>query len=92
MQGLLGAIGLPRWHDALSEVDARARPVVFAGIDEFREHLGGELTVMLLEGIGRGIEVHEIDEARMIASITRLSHTIATPWRGQWPQALEPAR
>ena len=30
-------------------------------LEEFREHLGGELTIMLLEKIGRGIEVHEID-------------------------------
>jgi 3-dehydroquinate synthase len=62
------------------------------GLDEFREHLGGELTVMLLEGIGRGVEVHEIDEARMVAGITRLAHTSASSWRGQWLQALEPAR
>ena len=31
------------------------------GLEEFREHLGGELTIMLLEKIGQGIEVHEID-------------------------------
>lgn len=31
------------------------------GLEEFREHLGGELTIMLLEEIGRGIEVHEMD-------------------------------
>ncbi len=62
------------------------------GLDEFREHLGGELTVMLLEGIGRGIEVHEIDEARMTASIARLQHTTAAPWRDQWLHRLEPAR
>jgi len=62
------------------------------GLDEFREHLGGELTVMLLEGIGRGTEVHEIDEARMIASIARLQHPIATPWRVEWLRPLEPAR
>jgi 3-dehydroquinate synthase len=62
-----------------------------SGLDEFREHLGGELTVMLLEGIGRGIEVHEIDETRMIASIARLQHPIATPWRTQWLRPLEPA-
>jgi hypothetical protein len=47
---------------------------------------------MLLEGIGRGIEVHEIDEARMVASIARLRHTTAPPWRGQWLHLLEPAR
>lgn len=31
------------------------------GLTEFREHLGGELTIMLLEGIGNGIEVHRVD-------------------------------
>jgi len=31
------------------------------GLQEFREHLGGELTIMLLEKIGKGVEVHEID-------------------------------
>lgn len=34
---------------------------ILLGLEEFREHLGGELTIMLLEKIGRGIEVHEID-------------------------------
>lgn len=31
------------------------------GLQEFREHLGGQLTIMLLEGIGNGVEVHEVD-------------------------------
>lgn len=34
---------------------------LFHGLDEFREHLGGKLTVMLLEGIGQSVEVHEVD-------------------------------
>lgn len=34
---------------------------LLAGLTEFREHLGGELTLMLLEGVGRGLEVHEVD-------------------------------
>lgn len=34
---------------------------IFHGLEEFREHLGGELTIMLLEEIGRGREVHEVD-------------------------------
>ena len=42
---------------------------VFRGLTEFREHLGGELTVMLLTGIGRAIDVHEIDTSVMIRSI-----------------------
>jgi len=31
------------------------------GLEEFREHLGGELTIMLLDKLGKGVEVHEMD-------------------------------
>ncbi|RCJ36961.1 3-dehydroquinate synthase [Nostoc minutum NIES-26] len=34
---------------------------LFRGLTEFREHLGGQLTITLLQGIGQGIEVHEVD-------------------------------
>ena len=34
---------------------------LFRGLTEFREHLGGELTLTLLKGIGKRIEVHEVD-------------------------------
>ncbi|MBD2440512.1 3-dehydroquinate synthase [Nostoc sp. FACHB-110] len=34
---------------------------LFRGLTEFREHLGGELTLTLLQNIGKGIEVHEVD-------------------------------
>lgn len=34
---------------------------LFRGLSEFREHLGGQLTVMLLQSLGKGIEVHEVD-------------------------------
>ena len=38
------------------------------GLAEFREHLGGDLTITLLAAIGRGIEVHAIDEGLMVSS------------------------
>ena len=34
---------------------------ILVGLEEFREHLGGQLTIMLLDKIGRGVEVHEVD-------------------------------
>ena len=34
---------------------------LFRGLTEFREHLGGELTLTLLQGIGAGLEVHHVD-------------------------------
>lgn len=45
---------------------------VLEGIEEFREHLGGQLTVMLLQQIGKGKEVHQIDSEIMKKSIKRL--------------------
>jgi 3-dehydroquinate synthase len=44
----------------LLQVDEENSPIL-AGLEEFREHLGGQLTIMLLNGIGKGEEVHEID-------------------------------
>jgi 3-dehydroquinate synthase len=42
---------------------------ILAGLEEFREHLGGRLTVMLLSGIGEPLEVHKIDEKKLMKSI-----------------------
>ncbi len=60
---LLARLGFALWHDALDLRDQRRRRRVLEGLAEFQEHLGGELTVTLLEEIGRGIEVHAIDHA-----------------------------
>jgi 3-dehydroquinate synthase len=63
---LLEHLGLRIWHPALLRTDEAGRPAVLRGLSEFREHLGGELTVTLLSGIGNGIEVHEIDTDLMM--------------------------
>jgi len=42
------------------------------GLDEFREHLGGQLTIMLLCDIGKGIEVHEMDTEILAKSAKQL--------------------
>lgn len=34
---------------------------ILKGLEEFREHLGGKLTIMLLNDIGQGVEVYEMD-------------------------------
>ena len=45
---------------------------ILSGLNEFREHLGGRLTIMLLRDIGRGEEVHEIDTAILIEASRQL--------------------
>jgi len=48
--------------DPLLDVTSAKSPLL-DGLNEFREHLGGRLTIMLLKEIGKGEEVHEIDPA-----------------------------
>lgn len=66
---VLEALGLRLWHDALDALGDDGELAVLRGLREFREHLGGELTVTLLAGIGRGQEVHEIDPEKVRAAI-----------------------
>jgi len=54
------------WDDAL-----RA-PALLDGLAEFREHLGGELTITLLRSIGEGVEVHDIREPLIEEAIGQL--------------------
>jgi 3-dehydroquinate synthase len=42
---------------------------VLRGLDEFREHLGGTLTILMLRSIGAPFDVHEIRRDVMIRSI-----------------------
>src|SRR5438067_2528468 len=59
---LLQRLGFDLWHDKLRQCDSRGSPVVLKGLADFQEHLGGELTITLLAEVGRGVEVHEMDE------------------------------
>jgi 3-dehydroquinate synthase len=56
---LLIKLGFDIVHPLMEVNDSRS-PIIL-GLEEFREHLGGELTIMLLKKIGEGLEVHEID-------------------------------
>jgi 3-dehydroquinate synthase len=64
---LLQALRLPIFAPELAaHASTPAHPQsVLQGLEEFREHLGGELTIMLLRGIGRPVDVHEMS-ARLI--------------------------
>ena len=71
--GVLETIGFQLWDDALEQKERDGRYTLIAGLQEFREHLGGELHITLLRGIGRSFEVTEMDEAAVIASIESLA-------------------
>ena len=45
---------------------------ILRGLDEFREHLGGELTITLIQGIGEGVEVHAMDKVHIQSALDEL--------------------
>ncbi|MFV1450980.1 3-dehydroquinate synthase [Maribacter sp. HS] len=47
------------------------------GIEEFREHLGGQLTITLISDLGVKYDVHTIDMELMSKAITKLNHQFA---------------
>jgi 3-dehydroquinate synthase len=67
--GLLEGLGLTLWSDALTRLGSTGQLELLEGLDEFREHLGGELTITLLETLGQGVEVHQMDPERVVAAI-----------------------
>ncbi len=74
---LLRRLGFELWHPALEARAANGEYAVLAGLREFREHLGGELTITLLAGLGRGVEVGEMDVAAIVDSIAWLEGEFA---------------
>ena len=68
----LRRLGLPLMHPALDDVEP-----LFEGLEEFRQHLGGRLTLTMLPRIGEKLDVHEVDRARMRQAIVRVTEYAA---------------
>ena len=58
----LKKLRIPTWHESLDLKATDDTRAVYKGLEEFREHLGGELTVLLLRDIGKGEDVHAMDQ------------------------------
>jgi 3-dehydroquinate synthase len=69
---VLATIGMNIYHPALDWTDKHGARRVLTGLDEFREHLGGELTVLLISSPGVGVDVHEFDMDMLSDSIDEL--------------------
>ena len=63
----LADMGLPTFHPLMRNTDE-----ILVGLEEFRQHLGGILTVTLIESPGHPINVHSISQKIMRDSINEL--------------------
>jgi 3-dehydroquinate synthase len=66
---VIQTLGFELYHPKLAEND---KINLRNGLQEFREHLGGRLTIMLLDRIGKGVEVHEMNSELIAESVDYL--------------------
>ncbi|MDD5139235.1 MAG: 3-dehydroquinate synthase [Verrucomicrobiales bacterium] len=69
---LLEQLGFDLFANELLNLGSDGNLQLLGGLNEFREHLGGELTITLLCEIGRGAEVHEMNLPKVIEAIHEL--------------------
>lgn len=83
-----GGLGFTLWHPAYRQTDE-----LFAGVEEFRAHLGGRLAVPMLRDIADPFDVHEIDFHRMRDALGLLERVHTNLRRGdlQWHEQAQAA-
>lgn len=59
--------------DLTIPVEVYGKERILKGLEEFREHLGGELTITLIKGVGKKYDVNTIDRDRMLESMNLLN-------------------
>jgi len=67
---LLQKFGFSLWDQVLDCPEGRE--LLIEGIMEFRQHLGGELTLIMLADIGHGVQIHSIDFIAMNEALKNL--------------------
>ncbi len=68
---LIESVGFSIYDSELHRTES-GRSIILRGLEEFREHLGGQLTITLVPEIGRKVELNEMDEEEILASIDEL--------------------
>jgi 3-dehydroquinate synthase len=70
---LLKNLGFTLYHEKLGENN---KLNLWEGLNEFREHLGGQLTITILEKLGKGKEIHEVDFELIKLAVDQLKLTL----------------
>ena len=79
---ILATVGFRLWDEVLDLKDAEGQRLVYVGLEQFREHLGGQLTLAMPDGLGRQREIHVFDRSacdRALAKLKRWRPVAAQP-------------
>jgi 3-dehydroquinate synthase len=69
---LLQRLGFRLFASELLNADNANRLLLLSGLENFREHLGGKLSITLLKAIGQSMQVYEMNPDRIVAAIHSL--------------------
>jgi 3-dehydroquinate synthase len=69
---LIERIGFETFSPHLLDTGRSGNAIILEGLEEFREHLGGELTVTLVPEIGTKLEVHEMNRVMILKALEEL--------------------
>ncbi|WP_207239563.1 3-dehydroquinate synthase [Pseudomonas sp. GW456-L15] len=70
---LLDKLGFNLCPPELSLRDSQGRSPILVGLEEFRQHLGGQLSIPMLNRLGQSVDVHQIDMPLMEQALLRLA-------------------
>lgn len=73
IHGAMRGCGIALYNDLLSARDDTGRLQVLAGLEQFREHLGGRLSITLPTAIGAAVEVHAMQSETIEESTAYLA-------------------
>ena len=71
--GCLAKLGFQLSDPSLGDVE-----ILFDGLEEFRQHLGGRLTLTMLSDLGKPLEVHSVNRDKMLKPIEQVVHFAET--------------
>lgn len=78
----LSEAGFDLWSDLLEEVGTEGTLLLWHGLREFREHLGGHLCVTMPRGVGSKFEIHEMNHDQIRSAVHKLKERAAA-WKAQ---------
>lgn len=76
---ILTALGFRLWDPCFDLRDAAGRRQVYAGLSQFREHLGGRLTLAMPDGLGQRRDIGEFDEVACERALIALRSVRTAP-------------
>ncbi len=75
---LLTRLGFRLFAPELLRVDEAGEWAILAGLSEFQQHMGGQLTITLLREVGRGFEVHQMSKSGVRKATEELRERFST--------------